>query len=283
MSKWYEVEVKENGEVFFSGEISPMAAGEFRPTGLGKIQLRNTKKAGLHIVRFSSGGNFVYSHRLRPENKYRFGPRWAHRIKAVEEERDPIKKIFRLLDLPISLLRAPIGPELRVEEFHRDVDRFSHPASTNNFRTDGRREEYTDRVIKEYPGTHCSPDMESEYKIVGATWAIEEVRKKAMNGGSRVTVSEVWVWPNCTPINLFNALAPYSWRWTSGDPEVNRVIREEGEKWVAEICAREHTYKEVEEARRVTEKAVQTAIEENQNKIRKILQEILENEQEKQV
>ena len=61
MATWIEIE-KIGNDIFMDG--NKLIEGEEYGMGLGYIILRNTQKVGLHICRFSSGRNFVYSTKL---------------------------------------------------------------------------------------------------------------------------------------------------------------------------------------------------------------------------
>lgn len=175
--------------------------------GMGYIEVRRTKKAGLHVVRFSGKGNYTYSLRIEPGNLYRIGASYGHMVKLPEKETDPLLRVLRELCLPTKLLKKmEEGESIEVSAFYRDVHRFSHPASSWRWVTDGNRTLVSSVCEKSYPGTHCGDDVRDELTLSGGKWAIQLTDTVAMGGGVRHTVSSILVWPGCDAQALKEAL-----------------------------------------------------------------------------
>lgn len=102
MSKWIEVNVDDNQWVIIDGR--PWRIGEEIACGMGSFVLRDTPKAGLHAVRLSGSKRFTYSVKLRRPGRYRLGAEYGFRVKPPEEETDPIKRVLREMEIPLSHL-----------------------------------------------------------------------------------------------------------------------------------------------------------------------------------
>jgi len=169
--------------------------GTRRKLGLGEMELRETPRAGLHMVRFSAGGNFVYSLPLRREGIYRLGASYGHRVRQPSEEQDPILRVLRERDIPVSCLRrqessAPLRAEAKITSIE-----LAYPAGSCRWDwiSDGDREIVA--VDPEDPGRQ-------EIEITQATWAIQLIERVALNGAIRRFVGSVIVWPDCDPAAL---------------------------------------------------------------------------------
>lgn len=198
--------VEEKGSVrTVGGELNP--PGSKFNLGMGYVEVRKTKKAGLHVVRFSGKGNYTYSLRIEPGNLYRIGASYGHMVKLPEKETDPLLRVLRELCLPTKLLKKmEEGESITVSAFYRDVHRFSHPASSWRWVTNGNRELVSSVIEKSYPNTHCSDDVHDELRLYGGSWAIQVTETAAMGGGVRRTVSSILVWPGCDALALKEGL-----------------------------------------------------------------------------
>ena len=210
MSKWQEV-AEQDGGVRLAGDNSGKVymPGEKFSLGMGTIEVRDTTACGLHVARFSSSGKYSWSQIIRPGERYRLGPDYGHRVKRAEEETDPILKVLRELDIPVSLVKKySEGQVLGMTEFIRDVFRMNHPASGHSWKTDGKIQYIGEDRIKSYKdiNQHCADDVSREGIIVDPTWAVEIGEYKAMAGGVYERITKIVVWPSCKPEVLKEAL-----------------------------------------------------------------------------
>ena len=93
---------KKGEQVFLEQE--EWKIGEEFNMGCGSVELKKTKKAGLHVVRYSGSGNFTYVLKLHKDGDYILGANYGHRKKSPEEEKEPIKRVLRELEIPLSVL-----------------------------------------------------------------------------------------------------------------------------------------------------------------------------------
>lgn len=154
----------ENGEEFIRGERRAM--------GLGYIELRETAKAGLHVVRLSKSKNFVYALRLDKDGEYLLNGGGGYRIPALEEIKDPVKKFVRAMGFRCPVERKKAGETLEVIL-----------ESGERLYTDG--EEEITRIEEEW----------EERKVSKATYAVVRYVKHCMNGGVLYYPGKVWIWP----------------------------------------------------------------------------------------
>ncbi len=209
MACWITLK-KEGNQVFFADD-TPFVVGQRVGMGLGKIELRNTPKAGLHVVRFSGSGHFSYSLKLTRDGEYRLGPNRGHRVVTPSEETDPIKRVLREMEIPVSKLRRMNEREaLPISTFSCDIWRAYPEGTTNNYYiTDGREETKITSYKDMTPvNQHCGPEVHEAGYIANATYAIEVVKRVHMNSSIGTYIGEVAVWPTCDPTILANALAP---------------------------------------------------------------------------
>jgi hypothetical protein len=206
MAVWVTIE-KRGGAVYFEGgEIFEMDIPY--SMGFGSVELRNTKKAGLHVARFSGSGRFTYSLRLTKNSFYRLGPDYGHRVIPPEEEKDPIKRVLREMKEPISkLIRMPEGEVLNISTFSKDIWRACPEGErTNSFTTDGHEEtEITGYNSLEDVNQYASPEVWRSGTISGATYAIDVVEQVHL-GGVYPHIETIYVWPNCDPVKLKEVL-----------------------------------------------------------------------------
>lgn len=208
MSQMIELAVK-SGKVSMK-DGNEIAVGQIIKVGLGSFELRKTQKAGLHMVRFSGNNNFIYTQSLNSDGRYRLGAKYGFRVTEVEEEPDPIKKVLRTMDIPVShLVVMKEGEIFSFSAFTCDIWRNYHEGTTTNrLETDGQQESQV-TSSKRVPGNqYCGPEVHSEGQISGATWAIEIVHRMH-TGGVGSYVGRIVVWPGCNPVELANKLAPY--------------------------------------------------------------------------
>ena len=238
MAKYIDIKLGADGTVSIvdNGAEMPFNLGQQVSMGLGSIELRNTKKAGLHIVRTSSSGHFKYSVRLNREGRFRLGPDRGFRVVSPEEENDPIKRVFREMDIPMSKLRQMSeGEVLKISTYSCDIDR-AYPDGTeiNRFVTDGTEntKEVSSRDMTSV-NQYCGPEISEAGTITGATYAVEIVRH-AHNQYIGKYVGEVVVWPSCDPAVLADVLAPVIYG-ESADREYPMALKnfEAAQRWVA--------------------------------------------------
>lgn len=207
MSTWKEIEVV-NRQVIVDG-IS-INVGQRMSMGLGSIELRKTSRAGLHIVRLSARGHFKYCVKLGRDGLYRLGPDRGHRVVSPNEEQDPIKRILREMRISVSKLQLmKEGEGLAISTLNVDIACATREGEwQNRFVTDGT--ENTGIVSREQLSTYGrrAPAERREGSILGATYAIDVVSQLCMASRIVTYVAKVFVWPNCNPMALANALAP---------------------------------------------------------------------------
>lgn len=203
MSTW--IEVRKSGQNVEFENSDPFSVGQQVKMGLGSIELRDTKNAGLHIVRLSSGGNFTYSLRLTRDGSYRLGPSRGHRVVLPSEETDPIKRILREMDIPVSKLTYANEPTLEVTERHYDNWHCPVGHLVNHWVTDGNASEVSVEVMERPQGYFLGGEFVTK-SISGATYAISVSSGKGWHGPEQIVV-----WPDCRPENLGDALARTIW------------------------------------------------------------------------
>jgi len=198
MAKWTEV-------FFTKGRVSwdkegnyPLEEGIRYPLGLGSIELRETPRAGLHIVRWSSRGHFNYALKLKKEGAYKLGPSYGHRVIPPDEEQDPIKRVLRKYNIPISHLeRLESEEQCRALRTVTNIGSCAHEGTTEYyFLTDGEAicEEERDEgryYIYRFQGSSYVLRMKIYQHL--ACW--------------KHYLDRVVVFPNCTPEKLEAALA----------------------------------------------------------------------------
>ncbi len=237
MAKYIDVNVSANGAVEFMNNV-PFNVGQNVKLGLGSIELRKTQKAGLHVVRLSSSGHFKYSLKLNREGRFRLGPDHGYRVVSPEEEKDPIKKVLREMNLPISKLHIMgAGETLQISTYSCDIHRaYPDGTETNEWETDGEQktevDSYVDmRKINQY----CAPEVSAKGTIAGATYAVEIVQH-SHNSNIGTYIGKIAVWPNCDPRMLANVLAPVVYDGKEADADYSEALKnfEAAQKWIAE-------------------------------------------------
>lgn len=210
---WYQI-----GPI--QGDYGPrwttMEVGVRYPMGLGEIELRDTKKAGLHIVRFSMSGRFVYTLKLDQDGEYRLGSQFGHRVKTSREETDPITRVFRELEIPVSRLRLrkmTEGEGVLPDATSRACALWNAMPTNEHLSywlTDGRWERGEVVSFKNFAhDPHCRqthPTVSYDGSIVGATYAIQMRWELHMGGAIGRHIWAVVVWPGCDPDVLKAAL-----------------------------------------------------------------------------
>lgn len=212
MARWIEVEVYDGqGVVLRNGFLlmgyAPIKEGTALPMdtpigmGVGSIELRNTPKMGLHIARFSGGGRFVYSLRLWPGSRYRLGPDRGHRVVPPREEKDPIKRVLRELDIPVSRLVRTEAPTLEVGERWYDNHHCGVGRDTTEWVTDGQK---TLLSTEQWEGAHgyFAGGGYDKYRLSEANYVLKVETSRSMNGSDYRRVGQIIVWPTCSPDGL---------------------------------------------------------------------------------
>ncbi len=240
MAKYTDITVSASGAVTIvnNGIEAPFNVGQNIKMGLGSIELRKTQKAGLHVVRLSSGGHFKYSLKLNREGTFRLGPDHGYRVVAPEEEKDPIKKILREMNLPISKLRIMgAGETLEISTYSCDIHRaYPDGTETNEWKTDGKEQTEVDSFVDmRKVNQYCAPEVSAKGTIAGATYAVEVVQH-AHNSNIGTYIGKIVVWPNCDPRMLANVLAPIVYDGKEADADYPEALKnfEAAQKWIAE-------------------------------------------------
>lgn len=174
--------------------------------GLGSIELRETKKAGLHIVRLSSSGRFVYALRLTQPGEYRLGPSFGHRVKPVTEEKDPILRVLRRHNVPVSHLIRHDRPDQELLVWTVIPDN-SHNASwrPEKWVVSNGLEEVIESVQTRQPVGYSFGERTEKVRVSGATWALEYSASYTCTNAVASAKTYVHVWPGCNPAELDKA------------------------------------------------------------------------------
>lgn len=204
MAKWTEIQ-KQGVEVRFV-DGTPFAVGQQVSMGLGSIELRNTQKAGLHVVRLSGSGHFKYSLKLSRDGNYRLGPDRGHRVVTPSEEADPIKRTLREMEIPVSNLVRATEPSLQIGERWYDNGHCPNGRPTNRWITDGRKTEVNSET-REQPHGYFGGGGYNNSVIEGASYAVCVDSGRYMNGCGWTRPGQIVVWSHCTPTALASALA----------------------------------------------------------------------------
>ncbi len=207
MSKWIEVQVK-NQNVTFTNNGNTLPLWQSVSMGLGSIELRKTQKAGLHIARFSKNGNFTYSIRLKQDGTYRLGPERGHRVIPPSEEKDPFKRILRMLDLPVNSIEWVEDPILRIRTRWYDNQHCPNGRDTTHWEHDGEVIEVNTEMIEQPSGNYFSGGGTIYEAIKNASYAISISGGRHLNGCEWSRPSRVVVWKHCKPETLAEVLAP---------------------------------------------------------------------------
>lgn len=231
MAKW--ITITKSGADVRLKDGSRWTLGEKVNVGAGAFELRETKKAGLHVVRFSGRGNYRYHIKLGRDGQYRLGAHRGHRIVPATEEKDPIKRILREMDLPVSILQRATTPTLEVGERWYDNGHCPNGRNTNRWIHDGRRTEMSSEELEKPRGFFRGGGYDTAV-IEDASYA---VRFDKGRGWSRP--GAVVVWDKCDPTTLANALAPLVWG-QDADAEYIEALKsfEAAQQWVESRLSR---------------------------------------------
>lgn len=98
------ITIKKNGsDIYLCGE--PIYIDDsIHIDGIGQLELRETPKAGLHLVVFKDD-LFKYSLPLIRDGEYKIGKDFGHRIKGEEDKKKILKNLLRKLNIPINVLK----------------------------------------------------------------------------------------------------------------------------------------------------------------------------------
>ncbi len=232
MAKW--IEVQKSGTVVKMADGTPLAVGQQVSMGLGSIELRNTERVGLHIVRLSGSGHFKYSLKLSRDGNYRLGPDRGHRVVTPSEETDPIKRILREMDIPVSNLIRATEPTLEVGERWYDNDHCPNGRPTKRWITDGRKTEVNSET-REQPHGYFGGGGYDNSVIEGASYAVCVDSGRYMNGCDWTRPGRIVVWMHCDQAKLANVLAPIVYG-SGADYEYVKALMdsEAARRWIAE-------------------------------------------------
>ncbi len=204
------MDVRSNGvsiDYEYLGQKGSLRPGEELPFGVGYLQVFSEKGGRIGVRRLSGGRNETYALILRTGETYRLGARYGHRVRRPDKEQDPIIRVLREEGVPVShLVRMKAGETLEYTDRIRDISRFSRPVSMSRWHSDGFAILGEKTIIREYPGTHCFPDSESDGVIHDATWAIQETIGTTLGGGLSREITRIHVWEGCEPETLRQAL-----------------------------------------------------------------------------
>jgi hypothetical protein len=221
-----------------------ISVGESVKSGLGSIEFRKTQKTGLHMVRLSGSGRFKYALPLSKDGTYRMGPSWGHRVKDPVEEKNPLIRVCRELEIPISNVNIVMGKTLDGVEVTVGGSHCQHSTTDSNswldLHTDGNATNVTEpetvqsHMNQYHVGCICSTWTQV---IRGGTWAVITLRKtRCFAGVSKVIVAG----EGCDPETLRLAIKG------DGDPKVGAELfaqekaKKEGhliEYWAARISS----------------------------------------------
>lgn len=192
----------------YQGGTGTVRPGEEMAFGVGYLQV--FRSCGrISVRRLSGSRNVTYTVTLTPGEEYRLGARYGHRLRKASEERDPLLRVLREEEVPVSrLVRMEEGGKLEYVERLRDVARFSSPASMTLWHSDGVAIRGEKVVIRRYDhiNPHCFPDSEETGIIQDATWAILETISTTTGGGLSHDITRVHVWPSCDAEELRQAI-----------------------------------------------------------------------------
>lgn len=179
--------VVENKRVSIKHGREELSVGQTYPAGFGSIQLRDTPRNGLHVVKLTCNGNYVYSLRLICDGTYRIGPRFGHRVVDPAEEPDPIRRVLREYDVPVTNLVRVNHEFIKIGEAHYPVEA-----------------DYV-RLPNAYHGHFWVTDGVLEGNVItGAGYAISFNHARV---NSEKKPNKVLVWPNCDTERLRQDLA----------------------------------------------------------------------------
>lgn len=192
----------------YQGVTGTVRPGEEVPFGVGYLQVLRSG-GRVSVRRLSGSRNVTYTVTLTPGETYRLGARYGHRLRKASEERDPLLRVLREEEVPVSrLVRMEEGENLEYVEHLRDVSRFSSPASMTRWHSDGVAERGDKVVLRRYDhiNPHCFPDSEEVGVIQDAHWAILETIATTLGGGLSRDITRVHVWPSCDAEELRQAI-----------------------------------------------------------------------------
>lgn len=193
----------------YQGVTGTLRPGEEMAFGVGYLQVYRNSGGRISVRRLSGSRSVTYTVTLVPGETYRLGPRYGHRVRRPDEEKDPILRVLREESVPVSrLVRMGEGEDLEYVERLRDVARFSSPASMTRWHSDGVAERGDKVVLRRYEhiNPHCFPDSEEVGVIQDATWAILETISTTTGGGLSRDITRVHVWPDCDAEELRQAI-----------------------------------------------------------------------------
>lgn len=234
MAKWITIE-KRGAKVFY-GDGNEFTVGTSVKVGVGSVELRQTLEAGLHVVRLSGTGRFSYVLRLTKDGEYRLGPKFGHRVKEAVKENDPIRRVLRLADVPVGVLKVMVeGEPLIISTYSVDLDRAYHVGATEWwYETDGK-EQTQENSRRKVGNQFCADEVHASGTITGATYAVCVDRTVLGTGGTRKSISQVAVWPGCDPVKLAAVIAPVVFGDSDADFEFLQALQdlELARAWVA--------------------------------------------------
>lgn len=192
MSQYITIEKQEN-DVRFADGVS-FEVGQVRQLGVGNITLRQAEDGSLTLSRFTGKGNHQYTQTLDRDGMWLVGPYNCQWQKPWQEEIDPLLRVMRRFEIPLShLRRMSAGQVLKVSEVSLGDRGWSDDEWGNNFSTDGAK-------VLSAVGKRKKAGL-----ISGATFAVEA----KVRGGHRINtyVGQVYAWPGCDPEKIADEIA----------------------------------------------------------------------------
>lgn len=126
------------------------------------LELKKSRRAGLHFVRFSSGGQFMWSYRLRREGYHLLLKDGGRQPKSAAKEQDPILAVLRQMGAPINVVECHDEDEI-IETYPHNL---WYGCLWKSNSTDGQMTEESEVVsIK-----NASYAIETYHKKHGATY-----------------------------------------------------------------------------------------------------------------
>lgn len=193
----------------YQGVTGTLRPGEEMAFGVGYLQVYRNSGGRISVRRLSGSRSVTYTVTLTPGETYRLGARYGHRLRKACEERDPLLRVLREEEVPVSrLVRMEEGENLEYVEHLRDVSRFSSPASMTRWHSDGMAIRGKREVLRRYEhiNPHCFPDSEEVGVIQDASWAILETIATQLGGGLSRDIARIHVWPSCDAEDLRQAI-----------------------------------------------------------------------------
>jgi hypothetical protein len=194
--------VKCGEEIYWGHQRIKMNPGQEYSIGVGCVVLQLNP---MRIVRYSSHGNKVYEIKLSRNGTYRFGPSFGHYVKEASAEKDPILRVLRERNIPISVLKRIDGRPCTMTDYIYDNKHCPKGGRSDYTCTDGRA-----RIINTIEDIPRSGFFNGawfyEKVITDYSYILRFTEFKSMTGTLVCQLSEVLAAPHCTAETLKEAL-----------------------------------------------------------------------------